>query len=157
MPFESDPTAAKISELFSNDRGGYSWDWSSDLRPAEQALVAIWPLEQEVYNGGFLQYCENHQFRPEVAPVAEQLNKIGLPKVASFVERALALVRENIRDRTTYVSFLQLPKAAQDEIASYENQFYDCLDEVNAALFRYIQSRREEIDAPEEYWTEPLP
>ncbi|MGI8527349.1 MAG: DMP19 family protein [Pseudolabrys sp.] len=153
MPFESDQIAAKLNELFLE---AYSWEWSKDLRPAEQALVAIWPLEQEVYNGGFLQYCQNQSDYPEVAPVAEQLNKIGMTKAAAIVERALALARSHMGTGSTYVSFLDLPKPVQDEIPACEREFYKTLDEVNAALFRYILSRRDEIDAPSGYWTESI-
>lgn len=150
MPFESDPIAAKLNTLFFSE-GPYSWNWDDRLKPAEQAIVAIWVLEQEVYNGGFLQYRRN--MGDQCAPVVEQLRKIGQPNAAAIVERALSLVAAHASG-PKFVPISSLPVAVQDQLTRCERDFCASLDAVNAALYDYVSRRRDEIDAPEGFWTE---
>src|SRR5712691_6409752 len=95
VPFESDPIAAKLNEFVSS-REAYRWlMWFDELKPAEQALIATWELEQEVYNGGFMQYFQNSS-GGRVPFICEILRIVEATKAASVLERAIALVGPNI-------------------------------------------------------------
>ena len=64
MAFETDPIAAKLNDFVSS-RQAYMWlMWFDKLPPIERALIAIWELEQEVYNGSFIQYFQNSRRQP---------------------------------------------------------------------------------------------
>ena len=59
MPYESDPIAIKLNELVSRN-DAYMWlSWFDELKRPDQALLGVWELANEVYNGGFLQYFHN--------------------------------------------------------------------------------------------------
>lgn len=152
MSSDSGTATTKVKELFFGGEYAYAIG-DEDLRPAEQALTSILELEQEAYNGGFLQYFQNS--RGERAQlVVDMLHQIGSPKIAAMVGRMLELLAVHAPVGPTYVDFGALPKAVQDEINAAEREFYDAFDEINAALFAYVSKRREEIDAPDGFWTE---
>ena len=95
MAFESDPIAAKLNDFIASQEA-YMWLlWFDELTPAEQALIAIWELEQEVYNGGFMQYFGNSS-GARVPFICGILRTIGADQVASILEGAIAFAGPGI-------------------------------------------------------------
>ena len=67
------------------------WDRDYGTLPELHRLIlGIDTLEREVNNGGFLQYFSNTQGR-QAPDLAEALQKIGAPKTAALVQRALTV------------------------------------------------------------------
>ena len=156
MAFESDPIASKLNEFVSTHEA-YMWlSWFDELKPAEQALLAIWELEQEVYNGGFPQYFQNSS-GDRVPVISDILRTVGADKAAAVVESAIALVGPNIpwQDHVKrYRAVEELSGKSKDKLHDLGRELYDELDNLNALLFRYLSRHREQLDAPADFWTE---
>jgi hypothetical protein len=155
MAFESDPIAEKLND-FVCSREAYMWlMWLPELRPAEQALIAIWELEQEVYNGGFLQYFQNSSGN-HVPFICDVLRRVGASKVTSIMERAIALAGPGVPWDDEIKRFTVLDTLSDEnknKLSQLDHEFYEQLDDLNLMLFRYLSKHRDQVDAPEDFWT----
>jgi hypothetical protein len=156
MPYESDPIAAKLNDLVGS-REAYAWlMWFDELPPAEQALLAIWELEQEVYNGGFFQYFLNSSGNR--APILLNiLQTIGANEAASTVSHAVSLLGSDIPWNDEIKRFpivWSLPDEIKDKLSLLDRALYEQMDELNSLLFQYLSKHRDEIDVSAEFWAQ---
>jgi hypothetical protein len=155
MAFESDPIAQKLNDFVVSEE---AWWWLVDfneLTSVEQALIGVWELEQEVYNGGFVQYFYNSGER--VPAMREILQTIGANHVASIVERAIAAAAPAISlgdEAGWYDKLNALSEGNKDKLDNLERELSNRLDDLNLLLFRYLSKHRDQLNAPEEFWTE---
>jgi Domain of unknown function (DUF4375) len=155
MAFESDPIAAKLND-FVGSHQAYMWLMCFDeLPPVERALIAIWELEQEVYNGGFLQYLQNWSGN-RVPFICEILRGIDANNAACAVERAIALVGPGIPwddEVERYTMLNTLSDENKSKLSQLGQEFYEQLDDLNLMLFRYLSEHHDQLDAPKDFWT----
>jgi hypothetical protein len=158
MAFESDPIAIKLNELVSRNEA-YVWlSWFDELKPPDQAVIGVWELVNEVYNGGFIQYFQNSPNHAK--PMASILRSIGADRAATIVETAIALAGPGTRwgDERNYLALIKtMPTETRDQLSKLESDFYDELDDLHRRVFQYLSQHRSEaeIEAPADFWTEP--
>jgi hypothetical protein len=132
VAFETDPIAAKLNDFISS-RQAYMWlMWFDKLPPIERALIAIWELEQEVYNGGFMQYFQNSSGN-RVPFICEILRGVDANKVASVVEHAIALAGPGIPwddELKRYTMLNSLSDENKSQLFRMDREFYDQLDDL---------------------------
>jgi hypothetical protein len=104
--------------------------WDADaLRPADRELLALWRLDADVYNGGFLQFLGNWG-AAEVGHALGALRGIGASTAHDLISSAWDLVR---------------PLAESEDVNS--------IDDLIRALGDEGRARLDEID--EAYWEDP--
>jgi Domain of unknown function (DUF4375) len=100
----------------------------SGLTEAERVVFCLDKLEQEVNNGGFNQYFRNSS-GDNAASTPSALRTLGAPKVASIVEKALALFANH------------LPPASRDgrerQMDSWGSEAQDALARLDEAFLAY--------------------
>ena len=159
MPYESDPIAGKLNEIVSRNEA-YMWlSWFDELKPPDQALLGVWELANEVYNGGFLQYFHNSS-RDHAKPLTGILRSIGADRVAAIVDSAIGLAGPGTRwgDEPSYFTVIEsMPAEVRDQLRALECDLYDELDDLHRLVFRHLSQHRgeSEIEAPADFWTEP--
>jgi hypothetical protein len=155
MAFESDPIARKLNDFIVSEE---AWWWLVDfneLMPAEQALIGVWELEQEVYNGGFMQYFYNSG--EHVPAMREILQRIGASHAASIFERAAAVVEPGMSWAELFSRASTLDASSEEnktKLYDLDREFSKHLDDLNLLLFRYLSKHRDQLNAPAEFWTE---
>ena len=119
-------------------------------------MIAIWELEQEVYNGGFLQYFGNSS-GARVPFICGILRTIGADQVASILKGAIAFAGPGIPwddEIKRYPMLNALSEENKDKLSDLGGELYSQLDDLNALLFRYLSKHRDQLDTPEEFWLE---
>lgn len=157
MPYESDPIASKLNELVSRNQASMWLMWFDELQLPDQALIGVWELANEVYNGGFTQYFHNSG-RQHAKPMTSVLRSIGADRVAAIVDSAIALAGPGTRwgDERNYLTAIQsMPADVKDQLRKLESNLYDELDDLHRLVFTYLLQHRGEADAPADFWTEP--
>jgi hypothetical protein len=157
MPYESDPVAQKLNDLVCDKELYFDLLSFEDLSAGQQALIGIWELANEVYNGGFNQYFHNSS-RDHAKPMIGVLQSIGANRAAAIVESAIALAGPGSRwgDSINYLDTIKsMPAEVRDQLTELERSLYDELDDLHRLVFRYLSQHRDEIDAPADFWTEP--
>jgi hypothetical protein len=155
MPYESDPVATKLNELVATSEAYFGLLWFDKLTTPEQALIAIWELVQEVYNGGLMQYFGNSS-GARVPHICGILQSIGAEPVASILEQAILLAGQgipwddNVRRRA---ELGKLPAESKEQFCSLDGDLYAQMDALHFDLFHYLKEHRDEIEAPPEFWT----
>jgi hypothetical protein len=113
----------------------------------QKVFSAIWSVESEVNNGGFLQYflnssCETAGF------VAEALDTIGASRTADICRRAIiaafpnGLPAEAEVIRATAVEFSD---QTEDELNALDGEFYQYPHNLTDLLFAYVAKHPEEF------------
>jgi Domain of unknown function (DUF4375) len=156
VPYESDPVALKLNELVASQGLYIGLVAFDELNPAEQALIGTWELANEVYNGGFMQYFHNSS-REHAKPMVEVLRPIDAPRVAEILDSAIALAGPGTPwgDEPNYlIATKSVPDDIERRITQLERKLYDELGNLHLRVFRYLSEHRDQIDVPEEFWTE---
>ena len=93
----------------------------------QKVFSAIWKVESEVNNGGFVQYFENDC---ETASfVAESLDAVGAPKTADICRRAIGVAFPN--------GLPVDPDEISSQAAEFSEEIRDRLDELDREFFSY--------------------
>ena len=157
MAYESDPIASKLNTLVSSNQLYMDLDAFEELNPAEQALIGVLELANEVYNGGFLQYFQNSS-RDRAKPMIGVLRAIDAPRAAAILESAIAVAGPGTRwgDEPNYFTAVQsMPDDDKKRLKEFERSLYDELDNLHRQVFGYLSKHRDQIvDAPDDFWTE---
>jgi hypothetical protein len=156
MPYESDPITSKLNELVNSQEMYIDLAEFDDLNAAEQALIGTWELANEVYNGGFMQYFHNSS-RDHARPMIEVLRVIEAHQSADILASAFVLAGPGTKwgDEPNYLTAINsMPDETRQQITDLERKFYDELDDLHLRLFKYLSKHRDQIDAPEAFWTE---
>lgn len=156
MPYESDPIALKLNELIDDQELYMGLMAFDELNPAEQALIGTWELANEVYNGGFMQYFHNSSAE-HAKPMIGVLRSIEAHQAADILESAIALAGPGTPwgDEPNYlVAIKTVPDDVERQISDLERKLYDESDNLHLRVFRYLSKHRDQIEAPEEFWTE---
>lgn len=156
MPYESDPITSKLNELVNSQEMYIGLAEFDDLNPAEQALIGTWELANEVYNGGFVQYFHNSS-RDHAKPMIDVLRMIDAHQSADILASAVAVAGPGTKwgDEPNYMTAINsMPDDIKHQIADLEVRFYDELDGLHLRVFKYLSKHRDQIDAPEAFWTE---
>lgn len=107
----------------------------------QQVFSAIWELEGQVNNGGFMQYFQSADgHTANAAPAA--LRAIGAAKCADIVARALAIVSaqslpEDQASRERLIESLDEP--TQSALHSLDEEFLLYPDHLTDLLFEYVR------------------
>lgn len=156
MPIETCPIAAKLNELFFSEGAHMGLMWFDDLSEAQGTLAAVWELEQEFYNGGFLQYFQNSS-GDRVPVICAILERVGAHAVIPIVQRAMALAGPYIPwadDEKRFYALAALDRETKSALYNLGDEFSASLDDLNLLLFHYLRQHRDAFEAPEEFWTE---
>jgi hypothetical protein len=156
MPYESDPIAIKLNELIASQGLYIGLVAFDELNPAEQALIGTWELANEVYNGGFMQYFHNSS-REHAKPMVEVLRSIDAPQSAEIFESAIALAGPWTPwgDEPNYlIAAKSVPEDVERRVTELDRKLFEELDNLHLRVFRYLSKHRDQIDVPEEFWTE---
>lgn len=118
-----------------------------DSQPEEQKVFsAIWTLESEVNNGGFLQYFENDGGETvNFAPTA--LRRIGANTCADIVQRAIQTVSGTAipSDTHAWETLLEeINDEASEKLDGLDSEFFKYPDDLTELLFEFV---REHPDA----------
>ena len=127
-----------------------------ELEEGMRALVGTWELTSEVENGGFMQYFHNSSGEHAV-PMIGVLRAYGAAQTAAILEEAIKLAGPGSAGfvQGKYVEALQsTPSDVKDRLMELERRFYDQSDDMHLHLYRYLARHRDQIPAPEEFWTE---
>jgi hypothetical protein len=156
MPYESDPVASKLNEWVSGQQ--LYWDLGSFdiMNPMERALIGTWELMNEVYNGGFMQYFHNSS-RARAKSMASVLRSFGAQRAADMLASALALAGPGTRpgDAPSLLAAIETtPGEVRNQLSDLEHKLFDCADSTHLQLYRYLSQHRDEIEAPDGFWTE---
>ena len=156
MPYESDPVASKLNEWVSGQQLYYDLDSFGIMSPTEKALIGTWELMNEVYNGGFMQYFHNSS-RARAMPMVGVLRSFGAPQAADILASAIALAGPGtpLGDEPNYlVAIKAMPGDVHDQLRDLQRRLFDCADDTHLQLFRYLSQHRDQIEAPDGFWTE---
>ena len=95
----------------------------------QQVFSAIWALESQVNNGGFILFFDNEEpLVVSFAPLA--LHAIGAANCADIVSRAIALASSREFD----------PIAEQ--LDSLDSEFYQYPDDLTELLYKYVAANQ---------------
>jgi hypothetical protein len=156
MPYESDPITAKLNEWVGSQELYYDLGSFEHMNAAEKALIGTWELANEVYNGGFMQYFHNSS-REHAKPMVAVLRSFDADKAADVLEAAIALAGPGtpLGDAPGYLSALNAASnEIKEQLGGLERKLYHDLDNVHLRLFRYLEKHRDQIEAPDDFWTE---
>ncbi|HEY4143391.1 MAG TPA: DUF4375 domain-containing protein [Pseudolabrys sp.] len=156
MPYESDPITAKLNGWVAGQELYYDLGSFEYMNAAEKALIGTWELVNEVYNGGFMQYFHNSS-REHAKPMIVVLRSFEATEAAEILETATALAGPGtpLGDEPGYLNALKMaPDEIKEQLSELESKLYNDLDNVHLHLFQYLKTRRDEIEAPEDFWTE---
>ena len=108
------------------------WD-TKLITPAQHELVALWRMEADINNGGFLQFLgnwgvENHQL------TLQALQAIGAPVTQQCLQDMFAVLRR-FEDMPENVDFSDLPElltdAEHEQLQELEEAFWDYPEPLN--------------------------
>jgi hypothetical protein len=156
MSYESDPIAMKLNEWVSTQDLYWDLDSFEIMSPNEKALIGTWELMNEVYNGGFMQYFHNSS-RARAKPMVDVLRSFGALEAAEIVQAALALAGSGTAagDAPGMLAAIKLaPSEMRDQLTNLERRLFDCADDTHLQLYGYLSQHRDEIVAPDGFWTE---
>jgi hypothetical protein len=143
----------KVNELAMHDGNYTMLIFFDQLAPAEQALVGIWELCQEVQNGGFFQYMHNSSGEHALT-TGVILKKIGADRFAFLVEEAMNIVDGRLRSMNYHDAYHSLPQEKKDRLYTMDQELYSHDEQLNGLLLRYLMQCRDELAAPDGFWEE---
>jgi hypothetical protein len=110
-------------------------------RPEQRVFSAIWALESQVNNGGFVQYFVSHD--GDTATFAAQaLLEIGALRCAAIVSKAVKVVAPNgvlpaaQTDREDLIE--SLPPEALEQLEVSDSEFFAYPDNLTELLYEYV-------------------
>lgn len=107
--------------------------------PEEEVFLGVMALEREVNNGGYHQFFFNSSRRYAPAIVGS-LERIGCRATAVLTAQAIAALKVDEISAVSIRAAISVEDDARDRILdSYDRQFYG-LDEIEANLFRFVES-----------------
>jgi hypothetical protein len=127
-----------LAESARTDFGRVDFSKQSD---AQKVFSAIWELESEVNNGGFLQYFGNSSGETaNYAPSA--LRQIGAARCAAIVEQAVRTVSpEPLPDSRNEREVIldSLAEMERAKLADLDAKFFAYPDNLTELLFEYVR------------------
>ena len=114
----------------------------------QKVFSAIWALESQVNNGGFLQYFVSEFDSAEFAP--EALRRIGAVACSDTVHRALrALIAGPLPDTQEECEILveALSEEASEKFEALDAEFYTYPDDLTELLYNYVAAHPEAFGA----------
>lgn len=156
MPYESDPVTAKLNAWVADQELYYDLGSFEHMSATEKALIGTWELVNEVYNGGFMQYFHNSS-REHAKPMIAVLQAYGAIEAAEILGAATALAGPGtpLGDEPGFLNAVKTaPNEVKEQLNVLERKFYNDLDNMHLRLFQYLKKHRDEIQAPEGFWTE---
>lgn len=119
-------------------------EFSAQSEP-QKVFSAIWALESQVNNGGFLQYFVSSDFdTAEFAP--EALRRIGADSCSAIVSRALSALTPGAlpasrEKRQSHV--VALSDEASDQFDAFDAEFYAYPDNLTELLYDFVAAHPE--------------
>jgi len=146
MPLDKNSFLVDVSESDRTDFGRV--EFAAQPEP-QKVFSAIWALESQVNNGGFLQYfASSDGDTANYAPTA--LRAIGAHACAGVVERALRVasgspLAESQEAREALVE--SLSDAAREQLDGLDTEFFAYPDNLTELLFSYVASHPKSFGA----------
>jgi hypothetical protein len=120
----------------------------ADQAERQRVFSAVWALESQVNNGGFLQYfVSSDSDTAEFAPAA--LRTIGANTCAELVESALRAISPSplpasqaMREKLV----ASVPEGIQEQMEELDQAFFAYPDDLTSLLFAYVASHPEPSD-----------
>ena len=129
-----------LIELSESDRTQFGRVAFEVQREEQRVFSAVWALESQVNNGGFLQYfASSDGDTAEFAPKA--LRTIGAQACAGVVDRALRATTSSVLppSQTAREELVDsLAESLQEQMAEFDQQFMAYPDDLTELLFRYV-------------------
>jgi Domain of unknown function (DUF4375) len=131
-----------LSESDQTDFGRMDFGLQAD---DQKVFSAIWTLESEVNNGGFLQYFENDRGEtPGFAVTA--LKRVGANKCAAIVERAIRAVSNSAMpaDADGWDSLIEaIDDETSERLEGLDQEFFAYPDNLTGLLFEFVRTHPE--------------
>jgi hypothetical protein len=146
----SDPVDA-VMGLLGHVQRRIANDGLGALTATELVVLSVYELITEVENGGFIQYFGNSSGDRSKEALAS-LRRIGAPKTADILARAMAQVGEQATspDRATRARALgTLVERDYDVMEGLNDAFYAFPDPLWALIAAHCRSNREELHVPD--------
>jgi Domain of unknown function (DUF4375) len=113
----------------------------------QKVFSAIWTLESEVNNGGFLQYFEND--RGETASFAvTALQRIGANRCADIVQRSIRAVCDNTVPSDAHrweVLIEAITDESAEKLEGLDLEFFKYPDNLTELLFEFVREYPEDF------------
>jgi hypothetical protein len=133
------PASSALSEIADN------WDWRARqgrLVTVEADVVAIMTYTGEVGNGGHAQFFLNGF---PLAPVADAIDRIGLPDVGKIFNAARALIPTGDVER----ALTSMPKTQLAVLHRLDGAIWDMGEKVDDKVLDYLRRHADEVLRPE--------
>jgi len=134
-----------LIDLSESDHTDFGRVQFSDQSEPQKVFSAIWALEGQVNNGGFLQYFVSWDFdTAEFAP--EALRRIGADSCSAIVSRALrALTPDALpTSREACESLVEaLSDEASDQFDALDSEFFAYPDNLTELLYAFVAANPE--------------
>jgi hypothetical protein len=107
----------------------------------QRELAALWRLEADVNNGGYLQFLGNWG-RESYTYASQGLKNIGAGKMADLVDRCQALVDEHVNCQGKSLHDLEraLPEAIAARVLAWSYEFMAYPDDVASLGMQYYRA-----------------
>jgi hypothetical protein len=133
---------AFLIELLASERTDFGRIAFDDQPEEQQVFSAIWELESQVNNGGFLHYFQSADGHTDnVAPRA--LRTIGAAKCADIVDRALAVVSADglPDDRSSREQLIEaLDDPSLGVLEALDQEFFAYPDNLTDLLVEFVRA-----------------
>ncbi|WP_426452295.1 DMP19 family protein [Paenibacillus sp. S-38] len=130
-----------FAEAFVQKKNASGWD---TLTPQEQEIAALWILEADVYNGGFLQFFCNGGEEAYICAV-RALQAIGAVHALDVVQSGYACI-EHLSDDHRLTQLWDIPKFLTEK----ETEMLDKLDQ------RFWEDQDRIVEMAHRYYVEQL-
>lgn len=134
-----DFTSAYVTKL--NQSGGHDWD---SLSEEEQELAALWKLEMDMYNGGFIQFFCNWGYDCYTYAV-RCLTKLEAKECLDIITQQYGII-ERLEDDERLEALWDIPKYLTEEEAKaldeLDHRYWDNTDSIQEKTFQvygYLQ------------------
>lgn len=111
-------------------------DWAK-LSEEEQGLAALWKLEMDMYNGGFIQFFCNWGFECYTHAV-RSLNKLQANECLSIITRQYSII-QRLEDDDRLQALWDIPQfltgSEREEIDKLDQQYWDNQDSIVEKTF----------------------
>ncbi len=116
------------------------------LSDVERTVYAVYWLETEINNGGFVQFFSNSslQFTPFIV---QALLDVGLPKTAVITKNAIAALElpDDFSLDDVFVSALADDEDKEFLLSEADTQFFEYEEDISGVLFEYIRVHIDKI------------
>ena len=136
-----------LIDLSESDKTKFGKEAFATQSTAQKVFSAIWTVESEVNNGGFLQYFQNDSCET-VGFVVQALETIGAPRTAGICRRAITTAFPAGLPRTSDAivsSASEFSDEIQEQLQTLDGEFLEYPHDLTGLLFAFVSRHPEEF------------